>query len=253
MVNANERKQGKASSVRRLLVALALAASAVALTGCLYPKEQLRQNAVPPRDAVRNVQLAIEDYQKELGLLPIKNSTVDTPRYEKFVVDFTKLLSGGYISEVPGAAFEEGGHYYFIVIDEETSPRVKLMDLLTVQYINDLKAQVRDYARAHNGALPQGDEVAPGFYRIDYGLLNKKEKPLRSVYSGQTIPVLLDREGNVYADYAIDIMQAIQKSGRTDFDPSLDLRTLLVDNSVFAPAKSTAYRYVDGEPMPVPE
>lgn len=240
-------------AIRGLRVLILIAAAAAMLSGCLYPEDQRRQNEVPPKDEVRNVQTAVEEYQKETGLLPIKNSTVDTPRYEKFVIDFAKLQRSGQLSQVPSASFEQGGHYYFLIIDEETAPRVKLMDLVTVQYINDLNSAVREYAGSSGGKLPIGEEVYPGYYRIDYKQLGKQEKPLRSIYSGQTVPVMMDEAGEVYADYAADLMQAVQKSGKTSFAADYDLRGLLVDNTIFAPAKSTAYRYVNGEPVAVAE
>ncbi|QAY66174.1 hypothetical protein [Paenibacillus protaetiae] len=236
-------------TIRRLLPLLLLAAAALSLGGCMYPNNQLKENQAPPRDAVRNVQAAIDDYYKETGLLPIKNSTMETPRYEKFAIDFSQLKQKGFLSEIPPAAFENGGHYYFIVIDEETAPRVKLMDLITVQYINDLNQTIREYMDKHQGLVPKGEQVYPGFYRINYKQMNTKEKTLRSVYSGQKIETMIDDNGNAYVDYAFDLMQAIQKSGLTSFQPETDLRALLVDNTLYVPVKSVPYRYVNGEPV----
>ena len=222
------------------------------LTGCLYPKDQLKQNQVAPKEAVRNVQAAIDQYKAETGMLPIKNSTAETPKYEKFLVDFAKLGRTGYLTDIPTAAFENGGNYNFLVIDEETSPRVKLLDILAFQKINDIQSWVKTYVQT-NKVLPKGEQMYPGFYQIDYKQMKKESPDIRSVFSGQSIQALVDDNGVVYSDYGIDIMQFVQKSGKTDYDAEFDLRTLLVDGSDFVPVKSPAYRLVNNEPQAVPQ
>ncbi len=216
----------------------------------MYPKDQLKQNQVAPKEAVRNVQAAIDQYKAETGMLPIKNSTAETPKYEKFYVDFAKLGRTGYLTDIPSSAFENGGSYSFLVIDEETKPRVKLLDILAFQRINDIQSWVTAYIQT-NSELPKGEQMYPGFYQIDYKSMNKTVPAIRSVFSGQTIQALVDDNGVVYSDYGIDIMQFVQKSGKTDFDAAFDLRTLLVDGTDFVPVKSPAYRFVNNEPQAV--
>lgn len=235
---------------RTLRALAALTMLAAALSGCMYPKEQLKQNQAAPKEAVRNVQAAIDQYRTETGMLPIKNSGSDTPVYEKFIIDFSKLQRTGYMSDIPAAAFEQGGNYFFLVIDEETKPRVKLMDIVTYQKINDIQSWVKAYVQS-SGELPKDEQMYPGFYQIDYESLNKTAPVIQSVYSGQTLNALIDDNGVVYTDYGIDIMQFVNKSGKSDFDPSLDLRTLLVDGSEYVPVKSPVYHWVNGEPQAV--
>ncbi|MCA0754425.1 hypothetical protein KP806_05140 [Paenibacillus sp. N4] len=218
------------------------------VTGCMYPQEELKQNQIAPKEAVRNVQAAIDQYKADTGMLPIKNSAADTPIYEKFVVDFAKLTRMGYMSDIPSAAFENGGNHYFLVIDEETKPRVRLMDIVTFQQINDIQSWVKSYTQS-GGKLPKGEEMYPSFYQIDYKAMNKTAPVIRSVFSGQTLHALVDENGVVYADYGIDIMQYVQKSGKTEFEANTDLRTLLVDGSDFVPVKAPVYRWVNGEPQ----
>ncbi|WP_051250783.1 hypothetical protein [Paenibacillus harenae] len=227
-----------------------LAMMTVSLTGCLYPKDQLRQNQVAPKEAVRSVQAAIDQFKSDTGMLPIQNSSAETPLYEKFKVDFSKLMRTGYLSAIPTAAFENGGNYYFLVIDEESEPRIKLLDIVTFQQINDIQSRVTTFIQS-GGVLPTGQQMYPGFYQIDYEKLNKPEPAIRSVFSGQTIQALVDENGVVYTDYGLDLMPFIQKSGKTDFNAQLDLRTLLVDGSDFVPVKAPAYRWVNGEPQAV--
>lgn len=243
-------KHRRSSQFRMIVSSVALLVVLLSLSGCMYPKDQLKQNQIAPKEAVRNVQAAIDQYKEETGMLPIKNSTVETPVYEKFIIDFEKLQRTGYISDIPSAAFEKGGNYYFLVIDEDTKPRVKLMNILSYQQLNDIQSWVTTSFQS-SGKVPKGELMYPGFYQIDYNSLNKKVPVVQSVFSGQTIQALVDENGIVYSDYGIDIMQTVKKSGETSFDPKFDLRKLLVDGSDFVPVKAPAYEWVNNEPRAI--
>lgn len=238
-----------ASGLRRMLLLVIVALLMLPLTGCLYPKENSKQN-VPPKEAVRNVQAAIDQYYAEVGLLPIRNSSQEVPKYEKFKIDFKKLQSGGYLGELPKAAFENGGNYYFIIIDEETAPRVKLMDIVSFQKINDIQNWVKLHI-SNGGALPKKDAMYPGFYTIDYKSMNRTAPVIQSVYSGGSLQAIIDDQGIVYTDYGIDIMQLIERSGGVDAVSVVDLRELLVDASDFVPVKAPEYRLIQGEPAAI--
>lgn len=237
----------------RLVMLVLLIVSVLSLSGCMYPKSEMKQNQAAPKEAVRNVQAAIEQYQSETGMLPMKNSTEDTPLYEKFQVDFAQLKNKGYLSSIPAAAFENGGNYYFLITNEETKPQIKLMNLVTYQQINDLQSWVNDYKGSHDGQLPKGEQAYPGYYYIDYKALNKKSPDLRSDYSFQTLAAIMDETGLVYADYGIDIMQAVQKKGGAEPSADTDLRALLVDSDMFVPVKAPVYHWVNKEPQAVAE
>ncbi|WP_270171601.1 hypothetical protein [Paenibacillus sp. SYP-B4298] len=237
---------------RRIPALLVLAAvSAVLLSGCLYPKENLAQNKASTREAVRNMQAVIEEFQQATGVLPLKNSTPETPRYEKFVIDLAKLQNMQYISDLPAVSFEKGGKYYFLIQNEESEPTVKLMDLVVYQAANQIQGWVDSYKR-EQGSLPLGSQAYPGFYYIDYGKLGQKEPVIQSIYSGLTLPAIINESGTVFVDYGIDIMQAVQ---RTQAEPQAgdDLRELLVASSELVPVKSTAYHWIDGDPQAVAE
>ncbi|MDQ6418242.1 hypothetical protein RB620_02210 [Paenibacillus sp. LHD-117] len=235
--------------LRAVSVMLTIALVALPLGGCMYPKQNLKQNAAP-KEAIRNVQGAIDQYFEETQLLPIKNSSQDVPRYEKYLIDFDKLLAKGYMSAVPVAAFEGGGHYYFLVIDEDTDPRVKLMDIVTAQKINDIQNLVNGYMQ-ESGTVPKGNAVYPGFYEIDYQLMDKKAVTVTSVFSGGTQRAIVDEDGTVFADYGVDLMQLLERGGESSYEENIDLRTLLVDSSDYVPVKSPAYKLIDGEPVAV--
>ncbi|QYR19917.1 DUF3939 domain-containing protein [Paenibacillus sp. sptzw28] len=223
---------------------------AVVLPGCMYPNDQPGQNQRPPKDAILNVQAVIDQYKKDTGLLPIRNSNPDTPLYEKYQIDFDKLLRMDYLSEIPATAYEKGGSYYYLIINEETDPTVKLMNLAIYQQVNDIQAALKVYSGSHGGDLPSGETAYPGFTRIDYSKLDKREPAIRSMYTGQTLSTMMDGKGNVYIDYGSDIMQALAKQPG-GLKPDQDLRALLVDHSDFVPVKSTVYRLVNGEPQAV--
>ncbi|MFC4103735.1 hypothetical protein [Paenibacillus xanthanilyticus] len=234
---------------RSARLAFVVVVMAVLLSGCLYPEEQRASSQLPAKDEVLNVQTVIDQYQKDTGLLPIVNSEPNTPVYEKYQIDFGKLTRMKYMSDIPPAAYEKGGSYYFLIINEETDPTVKLMNLAVYQQVNDVQREVSAYQRT-KGALPRGEEVYPGYYRIDYSALNIREPKLVSVFTGQSQQTMMDVGGNVFVDYAADMMQAIQKSGKSPAADQ-DLRELLVSRSDFVPVKSPAYHFVDNAPKPV--
>jgi PBP1b-binding outer membrane lipoprotein LpoB len=73
---------------RKMLFSL-LILTAVLLSGCLYPKEELTQNQIPYKDQIKAVQTAVDDFQKNNGgILPIKTREAKTPIYQKYPIDF---------------------------------------------------------------------------------------------------------------------------------------------------------------------
>ncbi|WP_438351280.1 hypothetical protein ACP8HI_11900 [Paenibacillus sp. FA6] len=216
-------------------------------TGCLSPFEKTESNP-SYHESVKRIQSAVDDYQKELELLPIINADQDTPRYEKFRVDLEKLKSSGFIDEIPSTAFEKGGNGYFLIINEESEPTVKVMDLATVQKVNDVQQAVDKYKRGHNNELPMGEELYPNVYTVDLSKASVPSIKIASVYSNEEMTFMMDTNGLVYVDYAFDIMQAIEKSDLEPQDDE-DLRDYLVNNSYFVPVKSLPYFWVDGAPL----
>ncbi|MNC46979.1 hypothetical protein D3C75_960180 [compost metagenome] len=168
------------------------------------------------------------------------------------MVDLEKLRQRGYLEEIPSAAFEKGGNAYFLILDEETAPVVKLMDLVTVQKVNDVQLQVNRYKSGHGGRLPAGEERYPGLFTIDSKQAGTSGIILKSVYSGEPLEFMMDKDGNVYVDYVPDIMSAIDKNGSIP-GPDKDLRTELETASFYVPVKSLPYLWVSGKPVPQPQ
>lgn len=220
------------------------------LSGCLY-REEPQERRVSYIESVDRVQRAIDRFQEDQGILPIITAGEETPRYEKFRINLDQLNQQGYLEQIPQTAFEKGGSVYFLVINEESDPTVKVMDLATVQKVNDVQRAVDLYRSKRDGKLPvqENGEISPGVYRIDLEAAGAENYSLKSVYSGQPQDYLVDKDGRVYVDYAFDIMQALDQTG-TKPGEDKDLREILTDQSYFVPVKSLPYRWVDGTPVP---
>lgn len=220
----------------------------ILLTGCLYPGEQ-QEGHVSYRESVDRIQLAVDRFQTDYKVLPIFTAGVETPKFEKYLIDLDLLQKQGYIDQIPATAFEKGGSAYFLIIDEEVNPTVKVMDLVTAQKINDVRRRVSQYYD-ENGKWPvlNENEVYPRLYEVDLKLAGAEKYALSSVYSGQPQRYIMDEEGQVYADYAFDIMQAIQKSDRQP-EEAEDLRKFLTEQSYFVPVKSLPYFWINNEPV----
>jgi len=173
---------------RFLLVCLFI----VPLSGCLYPQERLKQNQIPYKDQVAAVQSAVNEYRKATGgLLPIKTRDMKTPVYLKYPIDFQKLVPR-YMQEPPGNAYESGGVFQYVIIDAETNPTVKLLDLRLAERIRDLKLRLKMYTDEHRYP-PFKDVVAPGVFTLDYKKLGYKEPPYAvSPFSGNNLSFVID-------------------------------------------------------------
>lgn len=234
----------------RAWLLLGLLLMAFTISGCMYPGDE-KEVGVNYRESVKRIQAAIDDYQQEEGLLPILNADETTPRYEKFRIDLEKLNRNGYLDDIPATAFEQGGSAYFLILNEETDPIVKVMDLVTVQKVNDVQLKINRYKSTHGGEIPVLDELYPGLYTIDEKQAGTKAITLSSVYSGQPLQFIMDKDGNVYVDYIHDIVAAIDKNGG-EHDGNKDLRLELEQASYYVPVKSLPYLLVNEQPVPQP-
>ncbi|WP_230875560.1 MULTISPECIES: DUF3939 domain-containing protein [Paenibacillus] len=235
---------------RTLPAAAILVLLSAILSGCLYPDNQAQNNRVSYVESVRNLQAAVDDYYQQEGVLPIITAGPEIPRYEKFRINLEQLKNTGYIDDIPATAFEKGGSAYFLIINEETEPTVKVMDLGTVQKVNDVQMSVNRYM-TQLGELPAGEELYPGYWTVDVSKIDARSTELRSVYSGQDMSYIMDEAGTVYADYAFDIMQALQKDDITPAEDE-DLRIYLEKASFYVPVKSVPYRWINGAPQAQP-
>lgn len=229
--------------------AIMLAMLALLLTGCLYKQAGDSRGSAVSKEAIRNVQGAIDQYFDDNQLLPIQNSDINVHKYEKFKIDFQVLQRGGYLENIPGSAFENGGNYFYLIQNEEVKPIVKVQDILLTQKVNEVQGWVETYIHAHHD-IPGNEQIYEGFYSIDYDKLGKKQPQLLSLYGSHTIDLMVSTNGVVYIDYAIDLMQVIQNTDQSSITEEQDLRELLIEHSDYVPVKSTAYHFINGEPVP---
>lgn len=220
----------------------------MSLTGCMYPEERLSRNSVPYEDQIVAVQTAVDRYQKDNGgILPIKNRDMSTPIYRKYPINFNELVPG-YMQDAPGTSFENGGNYQYVLVDVENDPKVKLIDLVMVEHIRELKLRLNMYVE-ENRYPPFGKPLAKNRYEINYEELGYKTPPyVVSPYSGKNLPLIFDNNAEVYVDYSIDLFDALNNYDHT-YKNGDDIRGLLVDNSVFVPAFSVPYTVKDNEPV----
>jgi hypothetical protein len=232
--------------IGRIVILAAIAALLLLISGCLYPSDHTPGNRVSVRNSVLAVQDAVERYRESTGLLPIQNADASVPEFEKFKVDFGKLQRMGYMESIPKLAFENGGGYLFIVIDEERNPTVKLLDLAVHQTIASVQKKVDAYRSS--GGDPGGTEAYPGFRYLDFAKLGMSQPEIRSMYSQRPLELMISDAGRVYADYGIDIAEALEKSEAPP-NADEDLRYRLVQASDFVPVVSPVYKWVDDSPQ----
>lgn len=219
------------------------------LTGCLYPKERLAQNRIPYKDQINMVQRAVDQFQQtEGGILPIRTKDMSTPIYQKYVIDFNKI-SPRFISEPPASAFESGGIFQYVLVDVETDPTVKLIDLTTVEPIRELKLRISFY-KERNGYPPYKGELGGGYFTLDYEKLGYEQNPpfVKSPYSQKNLSLFIDTTGEIYIDYSPDLYEALQ-TFEHDYQSGDDIRDLLVTNNDFVPVYSVPYTVKDNEPI----
>lgn len=206
------------------------------LTGCMFPEEKLMQNQVPYKDQLDSVQSAVDQYKEANGgLLPIKTRDAKTPIYQKYPIEFKKVVPK-FIAEPPGNAFESGGLFQYVLVDAETNPTVKLLDLRMADTIREIKMRIKA-----NGYPPFKDQIAENVYTIDFKKIGYQEEPVAvSPFTNQNLHFVISTEGEIYVDYRSDLFQAMKSSGK-ELKEGEDIRGILVENSMFVPAYSLPY------------
>ncbi|MBM7651450.1 hypothetical protein [Neobacillus cucumis] len=210
-----------------------LVLTAILISGCMYPEEKLTQNQIPYKDQIKTVQTAVDDFQKDNGgILPIKTKEANTPIYQKYPIDFKKIAPK-YIAEPPGNAYESGGIFQYVLVNVETNPTVKLLDLRLADTIRDIKLRI-----STNGYPPYKKQLARNVFTLDYSKLGYKNDPyVVSPFTNQNLSLVITGDAEVYVDYRPDLYQAMKKTHQV-LKPGEDIRSILMDDSMFVPAYS---------------
>lgn len=232
--------------MRKIRIYLPFILASFILTGCMYPEENLVQNQVPYKDQVESVQSAVNQFQAANGgILPIKTKDAETPIYQKYPIDFPKIVPE-YLAEPPGNSYENGGIYQYVLVDVETKPTVKLLDLRMAETIREIKQRIKA-----SGYPPFKKKIADNLYTLDFKKIGYKEEPVAvSPFTGYNLHFIISTDAEIYIDYRSDLFKTI-KSSKQEIKEGEDIRYLLLDDSMFVPAYSLPYT-IDmktGEPI----
>ncbi|MFD2445865.1 hypothetical protein ACFSO7_18050 [Bacillus sp. CGMCC 1.16607] len=208
------------------------------LSGCMYPKEKLSQNQIPYEDQIVSVQSAVHQFQKDNGgILPIKTKEGTTPIYQKYLIDFQKIVPR-YLSDIPGNAFESGGIFQYVLVDVEQQPKVKLLDLRITDTIRDIKLRIS----ANGGYPPYKEKIGENVFSLDFNKIGYKEEPFAvSPYTNVNLPFVVGTNGEIYVDYRMDLYKKLKEEKNIESLTKKDIRYLLVKDSMFVPAYSLPY------------
>ncbi|WP_321284427.1 hypothetical protein [Exiguobacterium profundum] len=223
--------------MKKKIVAISLVLTTL-LAGCMFPESE-RANNIPYEDQLNTVQSAVDAYREQSGVLPIKTKPAETPLMERYPVEFARLVPG-YLADPPANSFEGGGLFQYILVDVETEPTVKLIDLRVSERLQQLQTNINAF-RAKEGKFPFDGSLGKNQFTLDYDKIFVTEEPfIPSPYSDRELPIYVDGTGQLFVDYREDVKEALQK---TDESPEIgeDIRYLLYKNAPFAPAYSQGY------------
>ncbi|MCM3389076.1 hypothetical protein [Ureibacillus chungkukjangi] len=212
-----------------------LALTTVLLSGCLFPEEQKAENQIPDDLQLASVQKAVEEFQADTGVLPIKTRDMDTDQFIKYPIDFEKLIPK-YLTNAPANSFEKGGLFQYIIWDPEENPTVKLVDLRSAERIRELNIR---FMSTYYPTFK--DKIADYVYSIDFEKIGYKEPlTVQSPYSNNLLPIIVTTQGEIYIDYSVDLNIFIKENNLTP-EAGEDIRMLLVDAYPVVPAYSLPY------------
>ncbi|WP_163537663.1 hypothetical protein [Gracilibacillus sp. YIM 98692] len=223
------------------------------LTGCMYPSENLSKNQIANDAQLQMVQQAIDQYAAQNnGLLPIFTKESDTPIYQKYIIDFSLLKQQGLLQTIPGTAFENGGSYQYVLIDVETNPTVKVIDLRIAEEIRIVQQRLNVY-RSEHVYPPFGEKVANSVYKLDEQELNLDEDPyIKSPYSDKNLPIYIDTDGQLTIDYRMELYPLLENEEHS-YKEGEDIRSIITDHHAVVPAYSVPYTIKNDEPVFAPE
>ncbi|AKG04403.1 hypothetical protein AAV35_006100 [Salimicrobium jeotgali] len=221
----------------------------VLLSGCMFPQSEKAANSLPNDAQLAQVQNAVDKFkQQQSGRLPIKTKPEETPVFQKYQIDFTRLKEAGLLMEIPGTAFENGGYYQYIIIKPETEAKVKVVDLRITEKIREIETKLHFYEEK-NQFTPYKERIAPGVYSLDHEKLNLDGPPtVKSPYSGELLPLYVNGSGDVLIDYRKDLNSFLKEYDHS-YDTGEDIRYLLTQHSAVAPVYSPPYTIENGEPV----
>lgn len=240
-------RHGRTKRMKKIAIILMLV-PVMLLSGCLFPDSQKPSNRVPYPEQIRTVQTAVEAYQKDTGVLPIKTREADTPLMERYQIELGRLIPR-YMSDPPPNSFEGGGTFIYLLVDVDQKPTVKLMDLLVAEELQKLQVRIDTY-RKKNEKYPFKGSIGKNQFTLDYKKLFIKEEPtVPSPYSDEQLSIYVDGQGQLFINYLPELEKAVQTAKKKP-KVGQDIRHLLYDDQPFVPAYSQSYTInKKGEPV----
>ena len=219
----------------------------ILLSGCMYPEEEKVQNNTPYEDQVQSVQTAVNQFQKDNGgILPIKNSDETTPVFQKYMIDFKRIIPE-YLAEPPSNAFESGGVFQYVIVLKDKVPIVKIFDLRVAETLSELNFRVKA-----QGYPPFKEKIASDVYTLDYKELGYEEEPfVVSPFTNRNLPLVINGNAEIFVDYRIDLFEALKKEEANDYQKGEDITELLLNDSLFVPVYSLPYTMDENTKEPI--
>ncbi|HEU5138870.1 MAG TPA: hypothetical protein VFT51_02775 [Bacillales bacterium] len=221
--------------------------SLVFLSACGYAGDRQVQHSVYETQ-INSVQEAVDQFQKETGVLPIKNRDMGTPIYQKYPIEFRRLVPK-YLPDAPDNAYGNGGVFEYMLVNVEKDPTVKVIDLTVAKVAQKLQRRV-DVFRYQNHFGPLDEVIVPYRYTIDYDSLGYDQPPVvKSPFTGQELGFVMGPDVKVHIDYRKDLY-AFLREYEGDYETGEDIREILVEHSPFVPVYSFPYTVnKQGEPI----
>lgn len=219
--------------MRRFSYLLLLSLALFLLTGCMYPSDERAGSNIPPEVDIDNVQSAVDNFQEnEDGILPIKTVS-DSQEYLAYQIEFTRIVPQ-YLNEIPTTAYENGGHFQYVILDAEEDPTVKIADLGIIDELRSLSLRINGMGEH----VELGEQVGPNVYELDLEHYNLRENPtVVSPYTGNELNVYYSGGQDFVVDYRPDLNLMIENEG-LEFETGEDIRPVLYEYTPIVPIYS---------------
>lgn len=216
--------------MRKFNVLVILSFMILLLTGCMYPDDERIGSSIPPDVDIDNVESAVLNFQEgEGGILPIKTVT-DAVEYLSYQIEFTRIVPQ-YLSEIPATAYENGGHFQYVIIDAEEDPKVKIADLRIIEELRSLSLRINGMGEH----VELGEQVGPNVYQLDLDHYNLAENPtVTSPYTTTELNVYYSGGQEFVIDYRPDLDLMIENEG-LEFTTGEDIRSILYEYTPVVP------------------
>ncbi|WP_250130090.1 hypothetical protein [Jeotgalicoccus sp. WY2] len=151
----------------------------------------------------------------------------------EYPIEFTRVVPE-YLSEIPVTAYENGGNFQYVILDEEEDPTVKIADLAIIEELRSLSLRINGMGEH----VELGEQVGPNVYQLDLEHYNLADNPtVTSPYTGQELNVYYNGGQDFVVDYRDDLNMMIENEG-LEFETGEDIREVLYEYTPIVPIYS---------------